>query len=198
MDGTPTKFSVEQIQSAPTLTPVTRPPPAYPEGSMKYSTPEQSPPNPPTEDHEAQREREKITTGEPAVETVDTPTVPETSSTSPAQIGGRKSNDSKPSRQYAIIRDATMGQNYACELKEATSEMPIQAHLFARAKGGSYQPIWYDPEDLLADPPRSRAAKTCPRGWKPWLTPVGEGWEQVGQPVSHLSRLNHKLIHKER
>ena len=164
---------------------------------MKYSPPIQTPPNPPAQGEEKQGKGDRNTEGNPTVDTVSTPAELEKRPTPPAQIGGRKSNDSKPQRQYAIIRDTIMGQNYAGELKEATPEMPIQAHLYAKAKGGNYHPIWYDPEDLLADPPRSRAAKTCPRGWQPWLTPVGDGWELVGPTVSNLSRLDHKLIQKE-
>jgi hypothetical protein len=78
-----------------------------------------------------------------------------------------------------------------------STDLPTQAHLFARAKGGSYHPIWYDPEDLVNDPPASKGAKKCPKGWQPWLTPIGDGWELVGEPVSSLSLLDHKFIRKQ-
>ena len=151
INGTPTKFSVEQIQSAPTLNPVTRPPwpPTYPGGSLKYSPPKQTPPQPPAkkrEDKELEEEKIEHQSEEmPAADAGGTQTDPDILPTpDPAQIGGRETRKTKPPRQYVIIRDTALGQNYACELQVESPDLPAQAHLYARAKGGSYHPIWYD------------------------------------------------------
>jgi hypothetical protein len=93
-----------------------------------------------------------------------------------------------------------MGQNYACELltKENAEQDIKEVHLYAKAKGGSYEPIWYDPEDLMADPPRSKAAKSQPKGWKPWITSVDKAglWKLLlVDPENTLSKLKrHKLL----
>ena len=51
---------------------------------------------------------------------------------------------------------------------------------------GTTQKIW-------GMTPASKGAKKCPKGRQPWLTPAGDGWELVGEPVSSLSLLDHKL-----
>ena len=94
------------------------------------------------------------------------------------------------------------GENYAAQRvntdpeleEEETDEKSV--HLLAKAKKGQYHPIWYDPEDLMSDPPKSKAVKYCPKGWKPWVVPVGQGWELIQGPTSTLKELSLQLIPK--
>lgn len=89
-----------------------------------------------------------------------------------------------------------MGQNYACELlQESPEQEASEVHLYAKAKKGTFQPIWFDPEDL-ADPPRSKAAPSQPKDWKPWIQPLDDSWKlllvNTEGKLSDLKR--HKLL----
>jgi outer membrane biosynthesis protein TonB len=205
VDGTPMPFNIQQVEPAPTLIPVVRRPPTYKGGSLEYQ-PEmeeeidhKKPTTPPKTRSKAKESQHPASQKAKHMDRKEkhssTPEVQQSNKTTPSpqsSTGGRKSHH----RQFSIIRDTVMGQNYACEILQGTAMNEVsEVHLYAKAKKGNFQPIWYDPEDLLSDPPRSKACPTCPEGWSPWLQPIEEGWKILIDPETTLSKLKrHKLL----
>lgn len=194
VDGEHMKFNIQQVEPAPTLIPVVRKPPTYKGGSLIYQPEieEEAGQRPTTPKAPQSRTRAQKSQKASAKARNEEKKAKKALSSPRSKTEGRNSHH----KQFSIVRDTVMGQNYACELlQESPEQEASEVHLYAKAKKGTFQPIWFDPEDL-ADPPRSKAAPSQPKDWKPWIQPLDDSWKlllvNTEGKLSDLKR--HKLL----
>ena len=98
------------------------------------------------------------------------------------------SSGERTHRLFAVIQDTATGQNYAAEILKKNGQ--TKAHLLAKAKKGKYQPIWFNPKDQ-ADPPESKIARNCPKGWSPYtISPdQDDSWVITSETTPNLGQL---------
>jgi hypothetical protein len=215
IEGQTQPFNVRDVEEAPTPNPITRNPPAYSNG-LGYYTPtvikdgdsqdtslespargkelekqqdESKPqPNPQQPEKQTPISNNNNTTDslEPKTNMFESTKPPVTENKQITTLvqkhgsGGRK-------KAYSVILDTTLGQKYVCELIQ--EDDTLKAHLYAKAKKGKYQPIWYNPLDL-SDPPESKARPSKPGpDWKPWIVVVDESWPLIHSTQTSISKL---------
>jgi hypothetical protein len=182
IEGQTQPFNVRDVEEAPVPDPITRNPPAYSNG-LEYA-----PTNP--QDTKSESPSKSVSTNnnttEPTPNMTESPIFPAkenkniTDHVQKHSSGGRK-------RAYSVILDTALGQKYACELVQ--EDDTLKAHLYAKAKKGKYQPIWYNPLDL-SDPPESKARLSKPGpDWKPWIVVVDESWPLIHSTQTSISKL---------
>ena len=200
IEGVETKFNIEQVSPAPSLRPVKREPPQYKDGSLDYF-----PPIPEVEVEEEPEEAPSVSplpSDENKEEHIQSEqqSNPQLEGTIANLAGGRESSSSSNRKQtpqsFYLVRDTVIGENYAAKLMPPDDEEQslMQLHLYAKAKKGTYHPIWYDPADFDADPPTSKASLQRPKGWEPWVITIGDGWEMLQGPFQKVQQIKHNLI----
>ena len=205
IEGQTQPFNVRDVEEAPVPDPITRKPPAYSNG-LEYAptNPQDTTSESPTEEDilESQKDDPKLqshpqkekpksasnnnNTTEPTPNMTESSIFPSkenkhiTDHVQKHSSGGRK-------RAYSVILDTALGQKYVCELVQEDDTQ--KAHLYAKAKKGKYQPIWYNPLDL-SDPPESKARLSKPGpDWKPWIVVVDESWPLIHSTQTSISKL---------